>query len=166
MLQNRKSAFIGKRDYFDALACYARCHYLRENGEVIPWIDENLNPFTGEWLARKILKNWEKAGLKTDAMHYERGKDYSHSTFADLIISGLCGIRPDCSGNLRITPLLPDECWDYFLLEDVRIRNHTLSVRFDRDGTRYNRGSGFAVYVDGKEYSRAADCSAGVEIVF
>ena len=24
----------------------------------IPWIDENLHPYTGEWLARGILKGW------------------------------------------------------------------------------------------------------------
>ena len=49
------------------------------------WIDEDMDPFTGDWTARTLLKadNWNpgRGGL-------ERGKDYNHSTFCDLVLSG------------------------------------------------------------------------------
>ena len=33
---------------------------MRKDGEVVPWIDEDLNPFTGEGIARARLKSWER----------------------------------------------------------------------------------------------------------
>ncbi|UKI32701.1 MAG: hypothetical protein L6W00_03825 [Lentisphaeria bacterium] len=107
LLHERESAAVGRRAYFETLSCYTRSHYLREENRTIPWIDENLDPFTGEWLARSILQSWEKAGIRSDALIRERGKDYSHSTYADLIITGLCGIDPDLPGEIRAAPLLP-----------------------------------------------------------
>ena len=149
LLHARKNNVVSNRNFFDVLSCYTRSHYLRENGKIIPWIDENLDPFTGRWLSREILKEWERQGLHTDAMHYERGKDYSHSTYADLIITGLCGIIPDVEGRIVVDPLLPAECWDYFLLDGVRLKGHTVSLQYDRDGRFYNRGRGLTLYLDG-----------------
>ena len=162
LLHERTSAEIGCRGYFETLTCYTRSHYLRENGQVIPWIDENIHPFTGEWLAREILRSWERAGIKSRAWFHERGKDYSHSTYADLIITGLCGINPDLPGKVRVAPLLPAECWDYFLLEGLWLRGHELALQFDRDGSRYQRGRGLALYVDGTE---AARCEDGIGVL-
>ena len=31
----------------------------REDGRMVPWIDENINPFTGDWISRTRLKGWE-----------------------------------------------------------------------------------------------------------
>ena len=84
-------------------------------------------------------------------MIHERGKDYSHSTYADLIILGLCGINTEFRNKIRIQPLLPPECWDYFLLDGVKISGHNLSLQFDRDGSRYRRGAGLTLYIDGME---------------
>lgn len=48
--------------------------------------DENLNPFTGDWIARtRLIQRGKKIP--------ERGQDYNHSTFCDLVISGLVGLR-------------------------------------------------------------------------
>ena len=60
-----------------------------ENGNIVPWIDENLNPFTGDWISRTRLKTWENGTWSKGKGGVERGKDYNHSTFCDLIISGL-----------------------------------------------------------------------------
>ncbi len=164
LLHERESAAVGRRAYFETLSCYTRSHYLREENRTIPWIDENLDPFTGEWLARSILQNWEKAGIRSDALIRERGKDYSHSTYADLIITGLCGIDPDLSGEIRAAPLLPPECWDYFLLDGLRIRGHELALQFDRDGSRYRRGTGLALYLDGEEVARTPSPAGEVRV--
>jgi len=57
LLNNYRQDVVGKRDYFHTLKTYARSHRLkREDGTVVPWIDENLNPYTGDWIARTRLK--------------------------------------------------------------------------------------------------------------
>ncbi len=162
LLQSRKSHAVNERDYFETLSIYTGSHYIRKDGIRLPWIDENLDPFTGEWLSRRILLDWEAEGRRTPAMIPERGKDYLHSTYADLIITGLCGIRPDISGTVTVHPLLPAECWNYFLLDGIKIQGHTLTLLYDRDGSRYSRGKGLRLYVDGTE---AASGELGKDIL-
>ena len=49
LLNNYSQNVIGKKDYFETLKIYTKCHQLkRDDGKVVPWIDENINPFTGE----------------------------------------------------------------------------------------------------------------------
>jgi hypothetical protein len=59
--------------------------------------------------------------------------------------------------------LLPAECWDYFLLEGLWLRGHELALQFDRDGSRYQRGRGLALYVDGTEAARCEDGIGALE---
>ena len=64
--------------------------------KVIPWIDENIDPFKGNWLARTMLIAQDakrKAEGKKPGVR-ERGKEYNHSSYCDLIITGLAGLRP------------------------------------------------------------------------
>jgi hypothetical protein len=81
--------------------------------------------------------------------------DYSHSTFNDLVISGLIGIRPQVGNTLKIQPLTPAS-WDYFALENVPYHGHNVTVLWDRTGTRYHRGPGLHVYVDGRQIAVSA----------
>jgi len=48
----------------------------------------------------------------------ERGKDYNHSTFCDLVISGLIGLRPQDGNTVTVNPLVPQEQWDWFCLDN------------------------------------------------
>lgn len=164
LLQTRESTEINRRAFFETLSCYTRSHYLREHGRIIPWIDENLDPFTGTWLARDIMASWAESGQKQTSLIHERGKDYSHSTYADLIIHGLCGINTEFRNKIRIQPLLPPECWDYFLLDGVKILGHNLSLQFDRDGSRYRRGAGLTLYIDGMEADHRHSLQESFEI--
>ena len=69
---------------------------------------------------------------------YERGKDYNHSTFCDLILSGLLGIeRKD--GKLTCHPLIPEE-WDAFCVKGLT--EEKWNLYFDRTGERYGKGKG------------------------
>ena len=68
----------------------------------------------------------------------ERGKDYNHSTFYGLVITGLVGIRPRHDNKLVINPLLPEGTWDWFCLDRVPYHGHELTVIWDRDGTKYH----------------------------
>ena len=88
------------------------------DGRKVPWIDENLDPFTGEWLARKIMIDWDAKGIRKLA-YRERGKDYNHSTFCDLVIAGLCGIVPQADGSIVVKPLAP-AAWDWWCVDGVR----------------------------------------------
>ncbi len=48
---------ITTKDYQNLLKIYAGSHRLqRDDGRVVPWIDENLNPLTGDWISRTRLK--------------------------------------------------------------------------------------------------------------
>ena len=87
---------------------------------MVPWIDENLNPLTGDWIARMRLKS-RKNGNTWDATKggEERGKDYNHSTFCDLVINGLIGLRPQADNTVVVNPLLPEGRWDYFCLDQI-----------------------------------------------
>jgi predicted GH43/DUF377 family glycosyl hydrolase len=134
---------VGREEYLDLLRAYARSHHLRRpDGTVVPWIDEDLDADTGEWIARSIL---EKRGIQ------DRGKDYNHSTFCDLVITGLCGLRPRPDDVLVVNPLLPRNAWDYFCLDGVSYHGRALTILFDRTGERYGRGKGLRVLVDGVE---------------
>ena len=51
LLNNYFQNYISKDDYFQLLKIYAKSQQLRkETGTIVPWIDENLNPFTGDWI--------------------------------------------------------------------------------------------------------------------
>jgi hypothetical protein len=49
---------------------------------------------------------------------------------------------------VEIKPLLPDDVWAYFLVEDVPYHGHHLTILYDRDGSRYGVGAGLRVFVD------------------
>ncbi len=139
---------VTAEDYFDLLNIYTKCHArTRKDGKVVPWIDENINPFTGEWISRTRLKNW---GWQAQRGGKERGKDYNHSAYCDLIITGLVGLTPRPDDILEVNPLLPEEQWDYFCLDNVLYHGHIVTILWDKTGKHYNRNKGLGIYADGK----------------
>lgn len=146
---------LSKKDFYDALSTYAKSHHrVREDGRRVFWIDENIHPYTGDWISRTVIKGWIEAGARGGASILERGKDYNHSFFAELVIRDIAGVMPDGTRRLVIDPLAPDS-WGYFAVDGVRVLNRSVCVLWDRDGSRYGRGSGFVVFVDGAEVARA-----------
>lgn len=142
---------VGKRAFHDTLMAYARSHRrIREDGSIVPWIDENLNPYTGDWIARTRLKSWENGTWSADKGGPERGKDYNHSTFCDLIITGIAGLRPREDDTVEVNPLVPAGTWDYFCLDRVPYHGRKLTILWDRTGNKYGRGEGLQVLVDGR----------------
>lgn len=151
LLHERQPASVSRRDYFETLRIYAKSHRLRrDDGTVVPWIDENLNPFTGDWISRTRLKSWKNGTWDPGKGGEERGKDYNHSTFMDLIISGLVGLRPRPDETVEVDPLLTEGTWDWFRLEGVRYHGRDLTILYDRTGARWGR-RGLRVLADGKE---------------
>ena len=142
---------ITKEDYFDLLKIYTHSHRFRQippDGDTVIsdqlWIDENLNPFNGDWLARTRM---EVQGYSHGFQ--ERGIYYNHSTYNDLIITGLVGLRPSLDNKLIIHPLIPDD-WDWFCLDHVLYKNHIITILWDRTGKKYRKGKGLRVFKDGK----------------
>jgi hypothetical protein len=130
-------------DYFQSFLIYTRSHHLQlDDGRVIPWIDENLNPYSGEWQARVMkIRNGH---------FYGRGDHYNHSGYCDLLISGLVGLRPRADDLVEVNPLLPPGRWDWFALDRVPYHGRTLAIAWDK-------GKGLRVFADGKEIARRPD---------
>ena len=99
-----------------------------------PYVGEYLDETDGQWL-------WGD---------HQRSRYYNHSSYCDLIITGVCGLTPATDSTLRIHPLLPADCWEYFCLDGVRYHEHVLTIIWDVDGMRYQQGRGLTVLVDGK----------------
>jgi len=145
-LNNYDQYVMHKTDYFNLLKLYADSqYYIADNGEKIPYIDENLDPFTGEWLAKKIM--FERG---YDEFNQKRGIHYNHSSFCDLVLSGLAGIRAREDEKLEINPLFEETDLEYFCADGILYHNHYLTVLWDRTGDRYKKGSGLKLYVDGE----------------
>lgn len=156
LLNNYDQDVISRDDYFETLKIYTKCHQRRrDDGKTVPWIDENLNPYTGDWIARTRLKQWTNGTWDERKGGKERGKDYNHSTYNDLIISGLVGLRPQADESIVVNPLLPPGTWDWFCLENVSYRGRKVTIVWDKDGTRYGKGNGLSLYVNGKPVAHA-----------
>ena len=142
---------IGAQDYFKLLKIYAQAQRLKlDDGQVVPWIDENQNPTNGDWISRTRLKTWKNGAWDAGKGGVERGKDYNHSTYCDLVISGLVGLRPRADHTVEVNPLVPPT-WDWFCLDQISYHGSNLTILFDKTGTRYGKGKGLRVFADGRE---------------
>lgn len=131
--QDRKLASVSAEDFAKLLHQYAAAHYLkRGDGTRISWIDENLNPDTGDWMSRTIILNSPDL---IKAYPRERGKDYNHSTFCDLVITGYVGLIPSDDNKVEVKPLGTSA--DYFRLSNVLYHGRTIAIQWDRTGGRY-----------------------------
>lgn len=137
VLRDYPGAPVTARDYFDAFKTYAKSHRW-EGG--MPYLGEYLDEKNGQWLKGPD----------------PRSRWYNHSTFADLLITGVVGLRPHADDTVEISPLLPPGTWSWFALDGVAYHGRTLTILWDQDGTRYRRGRGLAVFVDGREVARAS----------
>jgi hypothetical protein len=117
--------------FFDEMEKYVQSQHMRGK----PYIGEYLDETTGFW-------------LKGDQ---ERSRYYNHSTFCDLVISGLVGLRPQAGNKLQVCPLIPQGKWDWFCLDRVRYHGHDITILWDKDGSRYHVGKGLFIFVDGEK---------------
>ena len=131
LLQNYRQNVITRGDYVRLLRIYALTH--RKAGK--PYIAEAAHPDTGSWEGHD---------------GYNHSEHYFHSGFNDLIITGLVGVKPCADDVLEIDPLAPSD-WPWFALDELPYRGHRVSVVWDKDGSRYRRGAGLRILVDGKQ---------------
>ncbi len=146
-LQTTENSAVTPEDFMSLFLTYA---YSHRDTDGTPWLDENMDPETGIWLARELLGKLEGYELK------DRGRHYNHSTFIDLVMTGICGIRPTDGNYLTIHPL--GTYLDSFSATDIRYHGHSLDVE-------WNKEKGFQVTVDkNEEYFCASNSNAVIEI--
>ncbi len=121
---------VGDSVFFRQMELYVESQHHRGR----PYIGEYLDEKNGAWLMGDR----------------ERSRYYNHSTFNDLMITGIVGLRPQDDGSIVVNPLLPDNQWDYFCLDGVNYRGHVLTIIWDKDGQHYHQGSGLTLLVDGQ----------------
>ncbi len=137
---HRDAPPLSNEEYYRLLRQYAVSHRLTDDaGRTLDWIDEVIHPFTGRWSARDVLLG---DSLKSPGGIKERGKDYNHSTFCDLVLSGLLGLRFE-NGMPKAEPILPED-WTYFCVAGLTAENWT--VLYDKDGTHYGCGAGLQIF--------------------
>ncbi len=130
LLNNYDQDLVDKDDYFALLRTYSLDQRLAGR----PFIAEAANPDDGSWDGHNTLYHSEH---------------YFHSSYVDLVITGLVGLRPRSDDTLEVNPLVPDD-WEYFALDDVSYHGHRLAIMWDRDGSRYGWGAGLSVVLDGE----------------
>jgi hypothetical protein len=130
LLNGNEQNIVKDSTYFDLLETYVESQYYRGR----PYIGEYLDETTGYW-------------LKGDQ---ERSRYYNHSTFNDLIITGLVGLRPRADDVLEVNPLVPADKWDWFALDNVKYHGRIITIIWDKNGTKYGKGTGLMVFADGK----------------
>lgn len=131
VLNNYEQNTISEEDYFEQMNLYVESQYHRGR----PYIGEYLDEITGYWLM----------GDK------ERSRYYNHSTFNDLMITGLVGLRPRADDKIEVNPLIPQNQWDWFCLDNVLYHGDIVTILWDKTGEKYNKGKGFKIFKNGKE---------------
>lgn len=132
VLRDYAGAPVTKSDWFDAFLTYTRAQHDPDGN---PYIGEYQDEKTGEWIK---------------VSNPERSRYYNHSTYADLVISGVIGLRPRADSVLELSPLIPANTWDWFCLDGVAYHHRLLTIIWDRDGTHFHRGAGLTVLANGK----------------
>jgi hypothetical protein len=112
--------------YRRLFACYIRTQ--TRNG--IPYVAEFHHPDEDVWVVDRPI-----------------GQHYFHSSFIDLMITGMLGLRPGPDDVLKINPLTGTQ-WSYFAIEGICYHGHRIDMAFDRTGDKLG-WQGFAVFVDG-----------------
>jgi hypothetical protein len=130
MINSYSQNVVTRSDYVKLLRLFTQQHYLP---------DGNIN----------LVENYDP-NLGGPIVYYYWSNHYNHSSYNNLIISGLCGIRPSEGDTLTINPLA-DSSIKFFCLDGVFYHGHQLTVVYDEDGSKYKWGKGLAVFIDGKK---------------
>jgi hypothetical protein len=130
LLNDYTQSVIDPTTYLHTLRTYSNLHYI--NGTRMMDLQEDYEP--------------DKPG---QIVGLPRSHHYFHSGYIDVIISGLVGIRPQADDSIVVRPLV-DGSISYFCLQDVLYHGRNVTVTWDSNGTRYHRGAGLSIEIDGR----------------
>jgi hypothetical protein len=137
-------SYVTKQTYYELLRQFAD----QQHRDGIPHVAEAANADTGEWVY--------------DAVNFS--EHYNHSSFVDLVLTGLLGIKPQADDRLVLEPLVPDS-WSYFAVQNLAYHGRLLSIVWDLDGTHYNVGAGLQVFEDGTRIFESPNLSNATIVV-
>ena len=140
LLNNYRQKIIDNNDLYDFVKTYANMHYIVENGKKINYIGEVMLPDEYVWDAHEWLKNRD---YPIHCGGPERGRDYNHSTYIDIVLRGLCGVDTERK-ILSVHPKVIG-IWKWFKIENLTYRKRTYNVYYDEDGTVYGKGKGVII---------------------
>jgi len=152
---------------------YARAHTrARAEGRGPPHVDEDLHPDDGYWITRRKLhispylpispnngywitrrklhgvRPWAGAGGLGASNGRDwlakRGDHYFHSSFTDLVLGGVAGLRAGAE-FVEVRPLTTLRHW---AVTGARVKGFALDVVWDADGSRYGLGAGLHLWAD------------------
>ncbi len=89
LLQQYQQDVVSKQDYYQLLLTYAKTH--RKAGK----------PYIAEAASSRHTGSWEGHD------GFNHSEHYFHSSFCDLVLSGLLGINLTDAGKLELKPLAP-----------------------------------------------------------
>ena len=127
----------------------ARANYslLNASGYFLPGLG-------ADWVA--------EAGCAEDATWTDNpsgGYFYEHSTFMDNVIQSVAGLQPFAAAqppHVLVQPLQPaDDALAWWCLDGALVNGKIVTVLWDADGSRYGKGKGLRVLVDGVEAASA-----------
>ena len=124
------------RTDFDAFLTYV--HSQHADGK--PYIGEYLDEVTGDWINGKN----------------GRSRYYNHSTYADLLITGVVGLRPRADDIVEMHPLLPAGHLGLVLPRRREISWPHAHDRLGQGRFALRRGAGLRVLANGKEVAHSA----------
>ena len=133
-INNYPEPIVGSNEFFHNMEVYVESQHHRGR----PYIGEYLDETNGAWLMGDR----------------ERSRYYNHSTFNDLMITGIIGFRPQADGSIIVNPLVPEGKWDYFCLDNVMYHGKNISVVYDKTGSHYRHGKGLILLVNGKKVAQ------------
>ncbi|RUT28339.1 hypothetical protein EMQ25_17295 [Arsenicitalea aurantiaca] len=96
----------------------------------VPYLGEFHHPFEDRWVVDRPI-----------------GSHYFHSSFIDLVITGLLGLRPGLGDDLVLNPLM-EEALPFFSISGLGYHGHDIALSWDSEGARLGL-RGFCVFIDG-----------------
>lgn len=114
--------------------------------------DKELN--IGEWY------------IPSDGKTFGGERDYFHSTFPDIIIEDLLGFKSSHQNKFSVSPLLPENEWDFFYLGNIRYHGHDVDIVWKKDWypNKPGKQSKLCIWVDGKLAASSASLNQTVTV--
>ena len=114
----------------------------------VPYIAEAANGDTGEWIY--------------DASDFS--EHYNHSSFVDLVLTGLLGIRPQATDSVQLKPLVPDS-WTYFAVQGGPVPHPERALRSAKRLETLAPAAGHLVHMPAHIYQRTGNY-AGAALLY
>ncbi|MCC6696752.1 MAG: hypothetical protein IT365_14070 [Candidatus Hydrogenedentes bacterium] len=130
-LREYKESPLRVSDFYALLQSFTDAQFYKQDSN-FPWTGEYYNGNDGEW--------------RTDQ------RDYNHSTYLDILIADVAGLRPRADETIEVHPLI-DPAMEAFAIDGVRYHGHDITIAWapaTDPAPTPDSLKGLRVYVDGR----------------